>query len=492
MDERARLWPEQLPPRLAAAVMLAAALIIAYVSAEHLVLNTAPRIWALACLALPGALAVVLARLPGRLTPRQFLIVLGTAALLLKGAAALLIPTQPESDFWTLYDAARQLAQGHNLLNTETYFQRWPYQSGFVAWMAFWIRCFDAGVPFFQLSNALCAAASNCLIYALARRFASEAGARGTALLYLFYPGTYFLLPVLTNQHLSELLLLLALWACTHPGEGNRMRCLWGGAGGALLALSNAVRPMAPVILLSAAAFGLMGLLAWLPRRQTSLWAALGPWACFLLAYVLGWGALNGAVILSGLNELGLTNQVPEWKWILGLNPASLGRYSPEDAAAVFQSGRPVSQTAEALLRARLDIAPGDLLELFWGKIRIMWGSFEDPSWALTGQALADLAQLGWRERALCLVQALCRLASGMYLWIALLAGAGALARLYRPRPFPWPGTLVMLCALAYFAAHLFIEIQPRYRSTMTVFLILLAAPGLDLLRRGRPSLLAR
>ena len=484
MYTRQWFWPERLPLRLTAVVMLAVSLTIAYVTVEHLILNTAPWPWVPLYLILSGVLIFLLILLPGRLTPRQFLIVLGIAALILKGAAALLIPTQPESDFRYLYDAARQLAGGENILNTADYFRRWPYQSGFVAWMAFWIRCFGAGVPFFQMANALCAAASNCLIYALARRLACETGARGAALLYLFYPGAYFLLPVLTNQHLSELLLLLALWACTHPGEGTRARCLWGGAGGALLALSNAIRPMAAVILLAVAAFVFMGLLAWLPRRQTSLYATLGPWACFLLAYCLAWGVINGIIILSGLCRLGLTNQVPAWKLAVGLNPASHGGYNHADAEAVFQSGLPPAQAAEALLQQRLAISPGDLLELFWEKLRVMWGSFEDPSWAFTSQVWADLARLGRKEQVLSLVHTLCRLASGMSLWIALLAGAGAPARLRRPRPFPWPGVLVALCALAYFAAHLFIEIQPRYRSTMTVFLILLAAPGLELCRR--------
>lgn len=485
MNTRQALWAEQLPPRLAAALMLAVSLIIAYVTADHLVWNTTPRPWVLFYLALPGALAVLLALLPGRISTRQFLALLLVSALFLKGMAAVLIPTQPESDFWKLYDAARQLAQGQKLLHTDPYFQRWPYQSGFVAWMALFIRWFGAGVPFFQLTNALCSAASNGLIYVLARRFASESGARGAALLYLLYPGGYFLLPVLTNQHLSELLLLLALWACTRPAEGTRARCLWGGVGGALLALSNAIRPMAPVLLLAAAAFAAMGLLGWIFRRGTSVWAALGPWACFLLTYFLSWSILDAVTILSGLNSLGLTNQVPEWKWILGLDPDTHGGYSPSDAAAVFQSGRPVSQAAGDLLRQRLALSPGNLLKLFWEKIRIMWGSFEDPSWALTDQVWADLTRLGWGEQVLSLVHKLCRLTSGMYVWISLLSGAGALARLRRPRPFPWPGTLVMLCALAYFAAHLLIEIQPRYRSTMTVFLILLAAPGLELCRRG-------
>lgn len=87
MSTRQPLWLEQLPPRLAAALKLAVSLIIAYVTADHRVWNATPRPWVLFYLALLVLPAVLLARLPGRLTPRQFLLVLGTAALILKGAA---------------------------------------------------------------------------------------------------------------------------------------------------------------------------------------------------------------------------------------------------------------------------------------------------------------------------------------------------------------------------------------------------------------------
>ena len=56
----------------------------------------------------------------------------------------------------------------------------------------------------------------------------------------------------------------------------------------------------------------------------------------------------------------------------------------------------------------------------------------------------------------------------------------GALAALRRRNPLPETQRLLMLTALAYFCAHLFIEIQVRYRSTMTVLLIVLAAAGSD------------
>jgi 4-amino-4-deoxy-L-arabinose transferase-like glycosyltransferase len=68
--------------------------------------------------------------------------------------------------------------KGVNLLGELDYFHYWPYQSAFVAWMALFIRLFGADVVFFKLTNCLFSALSTLLVYLLAKRFASEWGAR--------------------------------------------------------------------------------------------------------------------------------------------------------------------------------------------------------------------------------------------------------------------------------------------------------------------------
>ena len=219
---------------LALFAFAAMGLMIAAAAAYVLLANTHPRGLFLlyACvpaLCLAGAAVLLPAERLGR---RAFLILLFTAALVLKGTVALTVTPRLESDFYLLHYAADQLARGNNILNDAAYFQLWPYQSFFVAVLAGVMKLFGSSPVVFRLMNALLSALTNLLVYALARRFASERGARLAGLLFLLYPGTFFLIPLLTNQHLSECLLLAAFWACTAPAERLPGRLWRGGAGG--------------------------------------------------------------------------------------------------------------------------------------------------------------------------------------------------------------------------------------------------------------------
>lgn len=473
--------------RLAFAAM---SLLIGGAAAYTLLGSTQPRPFFLLYACLP-ALCMVLGAvyLPGhRPGQRVFLALLLLAALALKGVVALAVDPGLESDFYLLHYAAAQLAQGNNILNDTTYFQLWPYQSFFVALMAGAIKLFGDVPTLFRVCNALCSALTNGLVYLLARRFASERGARLAALLFLLYPGTYFLIPLLTNQHLSELLLLAGLWVYTGTGR----RVLRGGAAGVLLALSNGVRPMAVVAALAVCACLVLEVLRPRQPEGPGLLARLAPGVCLLAVYFLGGKLLSGLVMWTGLNQYGLTNQAPEWKFILGLNEQTLGRYSDADAAAVFGSGLN-RQALEDLYEQRTAISLPRLLVLMAQKVRLMWGGFEDASWVLNDTYLARLEELGLGELVPWCVDKLQRLAAGCYIAVGILGAGGALSALRGRKPLPQVQLLLTLTALAYFCAHLLIEIQVRYRSTMTVLLLILAAAGFDWLgalfrRRRHPA----
>ena len=468
-------------------VFIMVAITIAGVSVLFLVRNTVPTGWCVLYLGLPLAAALgAVALWPQQgFRSLRFALFLFAAAMVLKGLMAVWIQTPPESDFALLYQAAEALARGENSLNTTPYFQRWPYQSAFVAVLAFCIRRFGAGPAFFAWCNVTLSALTNVLAYRLARRFASERGAQVAAMAFLLYPGTFFLVPVLSNQHLSEFLLLAALVVYTGPVPSPTRR-LWSAVvAGLLLALSNAVRPMAAVVVLAALALAVLQTVNWQADRQGSLlWNVLLPCLGFVGAYFLCFRGLDAWTRLSGLNRLGLGNEVPEWKFVLGLNEASGGRYSAADAATVFGSGAADHQAARALIKERLSIPLPRLMNLMAHKIYLMWGGFEDTSWALTDRAIQLLNDRGIGEMVEQGAEWLCRLASGCYLAITLSVAWGALPRLRAPKKSAANGayTVVLLTALAYFAAHLLIEIQVRYRSTMTLLLILLTAPGVDAL----------
>lgn len=459
------------------------ALVMAGVSLVHLPEGSSPGSVVI-CLALPclGMAAVaVLCRRAWAGSARRFALVLFLAVLAGKGIFAAAVDTRPISDFAVLYDAAVRLAQGGVSLSGEHYFDMWPYQSGFVAYMAVLIRLFGANVLFLKLTNALYAALTSVAVYALARRFASEEGARGAALLYTLYPGTWLLLPVLTNQHLAELLFALALYLYTTPGRGLKKRLGLAGAAGAVLALANAIRPVAIVAL---AAGGCLMVLEMLRERKSGLRGvrdALVRLILFAAVYaVVMWG-LGGLVRAAGIHEDGLVSNCPEWKFVCGLNEQTRGGYSGSDEAWVFGSENP-RETAREIALERIKIPLNQLLALFGNKISDLWGKFEPTAWAMTENVAEQIDASPLPVSAEQVKQGFERLACGSYTLCFLLIALGGAAALRGDSRKAETARMLALVALAYFGVHLFIEIQTRYRSLMYVAAFPLAAVGLDAL----------
>ena len=409
---------------------------------------------------------------------RRFLAVLFLATLVLKGTFAVLIDTRPETDLGILYGTAVWFARsGHPMTHYE-YFRIWPYQSGFVLYMAALIRFLGADILFLKLTNALYSALTGVLVYALAKRFASEGGARAAGLLYSLYPGTWLLLPVLTNQHLSEVLFMGAIYIYTTPARGEKKRLALAGAAGACLALANAIRPVAVVAL---AAAGCMMVLEMLHGCESGRNRNRTVLRFILLAAVYAglMAGFSGLVRATGANEYGLGSSCPEWKFACGLNESTCGIYSDEDSALIFGSENP-RQTARELALDRIKIPPDRLARLFREKVNTMWGTVESLDWMLTKNVMEQLERMNLPVRIDYIKWAVQWSASGLYAVCFLLAAAGGVAVLRTGACKRETAQLLALSALAYFGAHLLIEIQPRYRSLMLAVAFPLIGAGLD------------
>lgn len=459
---------------------------LALVSWLYLAGETAPFAFAVLYLAVGTGIVlavITLCRVIPAKNGLRFCICLAAAVFAVRGVFVLLVPTEPVSDFLALYHAAQQLAQGNNVMNDKLYFRRWAYQSGFVAWMALWIRLFGADVFFFQMTNCVFGAGTAVLVYGLSRRFASPQGARAAGILYLLYPGSVLLAPVLTNQHLSELLLLAALYVAT-GGEGDiKGRLLRGGAAGLLLAFSNVIRPAAIVAVIAVLAVLLLELFCWKELGRDGLLPIAGGALAVAAVYVLATRGASWLIRVTGLNQNGLTNQVPMWKFVLGLNTASKGGWNAADDAIVFAADQLAENQAAAqqLLKERLaELTPGRLLTLFWEKIKGMWGNFEATHWTFTANvteaytARGQVGNLNW------VLSKAVRIASGFAIANSLLTAAGCVRAALKKEKGREAALLLTLTALAYFSAHLFIEIQRRYRTTLFVVAFPLAALGAD------------
>ncbi len=416
--------------------------------------------------ALMGALLVLGRRL---LTPfRAFPAVLFALRFFLALAVILVFRAQPVQDFQTMYSAACQMAGGSREYLSDAYFYNWAYQTGFVAYEAAVVRLFGTGLFPLQVMNALWMGGTGCLVYGIGKRFLSEKGAMLAALFYALYPGPYFLSGVLTNQHIAVFFYYLAIWLLVRE---ERLSLSRAGLAGAAIALGNVMRPLGILVVLAFLCWGAVRLLFWKgPGRLREAGAlALAAAVYFGLFALLTW-----LVAVSGLNPEGLTNNLPTWKFMIGLNSGSGGAWNRADYDKFyFLPPGQAEEAMQAAVRERLGAGPWELLKLFWRKIRTLWASLEDLYWGvgpLNGTAWErPLRALNYGDRG---VFALAFGLALSALCVKLRRGTGKGGRAVLLLAF-------LLCG--YCAVHLLIEVQSRYRYFLMPAVFLLAGAGLEL-----------
>ena len=382
------------------------------------------------------------------------------------------LDSQPVQDFNSLYTAANQLAQGSHAYLDNLYFFNWAYQSAFMAYEALVISLFGSSLLPLQLLNGIYLAMTDVLVYLIARKLTGERVAMMAGLLYALYPAPLFLAGVLTNQHLSVFLFYAGVYLLVKQRELSPLRALGAGA---LLALGNAMRPIGVIPLLAAVIWCVLCAL-----RRTR-WRTLLHGALVATSYFAVGAALTGLIVVSGINPEGLVNNQPMWKFAVGLNEDSNGCWNAADYEAFLSL--PTQEGHEAMTEAvkeRLSVGIPKLAGLAWRKSAVMWAANEDLYWGFghldpEEAALSFPVTLSWNRMQLLLGG----LDKGVYLLAFTLALVGLLSRLRRSEGCGRT-LLLTLLVCGYYAVHLIVEVQVRYRYFLMPCIFVLAALALE------------
>ena len=283
------------------------------------------------------------------------------------------------SDFQTFRAGAALTAQGDvSFIERLPYYKIWAYQFGIEFLIAPIFRFFGKWDPVFGLVvNGFIAAACSPLIYAIGENIISK-GSFGdmspslrrssvfAALLFTFLPITIDLSAVFTNQQLSLFFILLSIYLF--------LALPWwigGVLSGIALGLANVARADAVVYL---AAFAVAVILL---RRSKKSFISL---ACLIVFYFLSFKAVE--LLASPLQPYGLGNNFTLYKFAVGLDEQSLGRYSVRMQEKIFNNEAYLADHALrdretlALIREELSIGPSRLAKLFLAKIDIQWAGY--------------------------------------------------------------------------------------------------------------------
>lgn len=391
------------------------------------------------------------------------------------------LPTEPDSDFVVLYTAARQASAGDfswaHIQSMGDYFYRWGYQIPFVLYEAAILRLFGS-ILALKLFNVLFMVGTNYLLYRIGRLFLSEKAALCVALIYALFPDTLFYTAILTNQFIALFFLLLGVLLLFRASRW------WEFAlAGLSLAVSDLMRPEAVVILTACLCCALLRFIqrpnfAALKRAALSLALALG---CYWLAKLL----TEEFLILTDVAPYGIQTRVPEWKFIVGLGmgdeletaswyPTWLIGY--EDT--VYSMG--AAGRRALVMEILVDLAHHPiaiLWEVFLGKLRDFWTSFQDPVTIINGLnlntgTLTAISNLQWGAAGLRLLSYLLALPAPILLW----KGENPRGR--------GVGMFCVAVVCVTICVFLVVEIQYRYRIFAVPFWLLIGGVTIEWLER--------
>lgn len=405
-------------------------------------------------------------------------------------AVILLVDAQPVQDFERMYAAAQELSQGGRDYLNDLYYYKWAYQTGFVVYESLILKLFGTGQFPLQVMNALWLGGIGVLVSKIAHCLLPRKAAAGVSVLYALYPAPYFLAAVLTNQHIAAFFLYLAVWLLVRRERFSLPAALLVGV---CIAVGNVMRPIGVILILALVCWRGIALL----QRGWQDWKGevlhLGG---TLAGYVLVMSLATSLIVWTGVNPEGLGNNLSMWKFAVGLNHESSGSWNQSDYQTYqLDPVEGVDPTDRELVRERLEQAneamarevgnrlaegPAALGKLAVRKSGVMWGDLEYMFWGfghLDGQA--KIGPLTVDQYT----QILARGDKGVYLAAFALAMVGLVGLLRRGTKGKAELLLAFLLC-GYYAVHLIVEVQARYRYFLLPTVFLLAGYGLAALEQ--------
>jgi hypothetical protein len=402
-----------------------------------------------------------------------------SGSLVVDLVAALAVRTKQSIDWEAMLGAAQSIADGDWSFSESAYYYYHAYQTPWTLLEAGLLRVGGGSVVPILIVNALAMAGTNLLVYLMARRLTGSAAVGiAVAAAYLLCPGHILLANVLTNEHMSTVLLYLGLYLAVLAAAGPFK---WRGAGlfaaaGLALELGNLARPAGIAMWM-----GMIGLLVWslmsarkgaAGRRVGRIAAGMGVAAAVYL--IVGAGA-SWTIQATGVNDQGLKNNLPELKVLRAFAPANpeVLDQAREDVGFGFPGvlEDPPHPEAREIVRRYVEKEIADLPNDWQPTLRLqlwrLWGqntmgawyfNIDDPTPA-TSFARAGLVLL---ER-------------GLFLPIVIMAGW---ATIMNRRSWSVLATALACFVAAYALMHLAIEVQPRYRYLAMPALFALGAPA--------------
>ncbi len=259
---------------------------------------------------------------------RHFVLYLLLIATLVRMTGLIIFNVPQTSDFAVLLEASRKFNLGDYSFSKSGYFAMWPYQTGFVLYEALMLKIINSEV-FLKILNISYEVGLTYFIYKTVKKLVGEMPARITASLYAVFPFSIYAATVISNHHLSTLLSYISIYFLLKNNQDDKL--LNYIIAGILLGLSNVLRPEGIVVIFSYLLYRVLKLTKKDFKKSKKIILTILICSIFVFFYSLVNRGISTYLIKSNINADGLKNNNPLWKFVLGTNPNTCGRYDSND-----------------------------------------------------------------------------------------------------------------------------------------------------------------
>ena len=401
------------------------------------------------------------------------------ASFLIYGIWGLYARSEPVSDYRILLEGAHSVLDGSFSslsFDKSSYFYFYNYQTGYVLYLAGVMKLFGESLAAVKAVEILWMALTNLLVYRIGRSLGSPLSGMSAALLYTFLTFQIAGSSIVNNQHVSAFFSALSILLFINHSS------IWSrAAAGLSLAASYILRPSSLLFLA-----GMLGFLLfrWILHRFQGWKDFVRSLICIGLSFALAVFGFDKAAEASGLTPGPVTQGTATYfKFVLGIQDTGLFGTVNESADR--------TQVYFDLERLHFDYEAYNqlcreyVLDRYVNNTEDTYRYIQKKMEAFTGMPDNQIQYAGERVANTEAARFMTTVGYEQYLLLLFAAFAfcgawlipTAFSRKMRgERQLEYLGLFAILFLL-FWAAHIFIETQTRYRYDQYLLLSLFAAP---------------
>ncbi len=413
-----------------------------------------------------GIPLIILLNYLGRKEISKFPLKLFIIMFILRILIIILFDTPVISDFAVILNAAQNLLNKVNVINNTDYFFRNAYQTGPVIYTYLFLRIFNS-VWFLKIINCILSSINCVLIYFICLKFTSKKSAQKSSLFYGFLVFPLFFNTVLSNQIPGSTLFYLALLIFLNNKESLKSYVICA----ILLSLGNLIRSEGIIFICAITGLYILYIIS----KKVSKKMHQGILILILTYFILGF-SYSTIIKISHLNNEGLKNNYPEWKFILGLNTKTCGVYNTKD----FEYLESKDMAQKEIINRIKKLTPRTTLELISCKSNIMWrGGTLD--WTFANLKAHNYHILGLTFNQDEIEDILTSLNKLIYYYVFIIMLLG-LYKYQKDKNANLDALLFLNILALNFVVYSLIEVQPRYIYLFQISIFILASLGFEAL----------